>query len=493
MNTRSKSRKKADSTKVQRAPPEATSTVTTNKKVTKKKTKRKQARDYQGAGAKNKVCLLCHEKDPPSLIDEGEITDAQRQNIPWIECDSCSQWIHGQCTGIEPEEFRNLPKKGTWFKCVICSVVSLEKFHRQTKFGIQPLIQQAVEVRFESLERSRECSNVNPSTEEDSGPVIGESPTILDESVRTERHSQEEDRNERECAQESQRDIEDNSLHQQTSTSFSADRTLKKKQGQRGQVRTNERKLVEEPGPSVVDLETKESTRSKILVIDNIKDPKRFCNSKDILSEFNKFFPDTEVDFAYLLPKGGISLHVKSKEERDHLIKEFPAEAFGGGVNPHPPKEPKSPYIYIKGVDTSIDKEEVRSALRAERVELSSIVRLKNSFTGKPTRTLKVLCNNGSWKTLIDKVKLTFKGILCQIEKEKEVRVIQCFNCQRFGHLSKNCGKNQCCPHCGNEHPRYHCTLPAKCINCNGGHPAFSKSCPEYTKRVQHLTDQHSE
>ena len=36
---------------------------------------------------------------------------------------------------------------------------------------------------------------------------------------------------------------------------------------------------------------SREITRSKIIIIDNIKDPKSYCNSRDILSEFNKVLP----------------------------------------------------------------------------------------------------------------------------------------------------------------------------------------------------------
>ena len=236
---------------------------------------------------------------------------------------------------------------------------------------------------------------------------------------------------------------------------------------------------------------SREITGSKIIIIDNIKDPKSYCNSRDILSEFNKYFPDVEVEFGYLLPKGGIALHLKSKEARDRIIEEFPPGAFGGGVNPHRPKEQRNPFIYLKGVDTSIDIQ-LEEVLTGKGVKVNEITRLKNSFTGKPTKTVKILCKEDTWSILLT-LALKFKGSHCQVEKEKESKVIQCFNCQRFGHLAKNCGRNQCCPHCGNEHPKRHCTLPAKCANCNGGHPAFSKACPEFTKRMQCLAAQYPE
>ena len=88
---------------------------------------------------------------------------------------------------------------------------------------------------------------------------------------------------------------------------------------------------------------SRQTIRSIIHITDNIKNPKRYSNSKDILNEFNKHFPDTKVDFGYLLPKGGVALHLKSKEERDKLISLFTSKgnAFGGGITPHHLKEDK--------------------------------------------------------------------------------------------------------------------------------------------------------
>ena len=74
---------------------------------------------------------------------------------------------------------------------------------------------------------------------------------------------------------------------------------------------------------------SREITRSKIIIIDNIKDRKSYFNSRNILSEFNKYFPIVEVEFGYLLPKGGIVLHLKSKDERYKNIEEFSPGAFG--------------------------------------------------------------------------------------------------------------------------------------------------------------------
>lgn len=101
------------------------------------------------------------------------------------------------------------------------------------------------------------------------------------------------------------------------------------------------------------------------------------------------------------------------------------------------------------------------------------------------------------------------KGILnCRvaIKKDKFKRVTQCHNCQRFGHVSSNCGMPFRCVKCGGNHGPAKCNIPPKgaevnvvaatvaktgevkrtvgytlkCANCGvDGHAASSRDCPK--------------
>lgn len=67
----------------------------------------------------------------------------------------------------------------------------------------------------------------------------------------------------------------------------------------------------------------------------------------------------------------------------------------------------------------------------------------------------------------------------------------QCRKCQRFGHAATNCGLEYRCVKCTDRHSPGDCPLeneePAKCVNCNGAHPASFKKCPIYTKYAENL------
>ncbi|KAI5729451.1 hypothetical protein M8J76_002656 [Diaphorina citri] len=93
-------------------------------------------------------------------------------------------------------------------------------------------------------------------------------------------------------------------------------------------------------------------------------------------------------------------------------------------------------------------------------------------------------------------VKVTFEGqempayvrlFYCRIECVPFTqRVVQCFNCARFGHTSKFCKNNPLCKICfqpmvDNDHQ---CVVaPVTCINCKGGHKPLEPCCPELNRQ----------
>ncbi len=73
------------------------------------------------------------------------------------------------------------------------------------------------------------------------------------------------------------------------------------------------------------------------------------------------------------------------------------------------------------------------------------------------------------------------------------LRVIQCYRCQEFGHVSNNCpAKSQICRYCGECHNAKNCPVKAntnkyKCINCKGHHATNSIKCPTLLSQVDNL------
>ena len=73
--------------------------------------------------------------------------------------------------------------------------------------------------------------------------------------------------------------------------------------------------------------------------------------------------------------------------------------------------------------------------------------------------------------------------------------VRRCYQCQRFGHIAKDCKFKEACGKCAGEHRNNNCTLESCCVNCKLSglgeddckHSSFSLSCPSHLKEQAKL------
>ena len=66
---------------------------------------------------------------------------------------------------------------------------------------------------------------------------------------------------------------------------------------------------------------------------------------------------------------------------------------------------------------------------------------------------------------------------------------MRCFRCQKLGHTIGRCQRNIACAICAAPHENDNCDKQAKCVNCDGDHPSFSKKCPVwiFEKEILHI------
>ena len=144
----------------------------------------------------------------------------------------------------------------------------------------------------------------------------------------------------------------------------------------------------------------------------------------------------------------------------------------------------------VRGVELSLSDDEIKSLISPLSGQIFTVVeamRMKRRviIEGKepeyiPTGT----------------VKLTFKGqrlpecislckVICNVEPYIQ-RVVQCYKCLRYGHVSVQCKSKDRCAKCANEHITSECpsTNAPSCIFCKGSHLSSDhKVCPEYLKQ----------
>lgn len=65
----------------------------------------------------------------------------------------------------------------------------------------------------------------------------------------------------------------------------------------------------------------------------------------------------------------------------------------------------------------------------------------------------------------------------------------RCFRCQRFGHSSHSCRSKPSCAKCASvEHDSERCVNDLRCVNCNGPHASYSRSCPRWQEEKDIMT-----
>ncbi|KAL4107354.1 hypothetical protein QTP88_017713 [Uroleucon formosanum] len=106
-------------------------------------------------------------------------------------------------------------------------------------------------------------------------------------------------------------------------------------------------------------------------------------------------------------------------------------------------------------------------------------------------RNLHPTTNTAEIRTALEEI-----GYQIKIEEPYKRRdIVQCLNCQEYGHTKTYCSHTPRCVRCAEHHPTSTCqkprNLPAKCALCQGEHPANYKGC-QIHKELQKLRNLNS-
>ena len=145
----------------------------------------------------------------------------------------------------------------------------------------------------------------------------------------------------------------------------------------------------------------------------------------------------------------------------------------------------------VKGVPTDITESEFKEFLDINKISYAKAERLKSQKDGRvvPIFQLDISDPDEAGALLSQNLACNIIGIVYQVEEfRKPISVMQCFNCQSFGHSAKNCRSKQKCLICGESHSHKGCpnkeARKPKCANFKGPHVASYKGCPAYKKQA---------
>ena len=147
----------------------------------------------------------------------------------------------------------------------------------------------------------------------------------------------------------------------------------------------------------------------------------------------------------------------------------------------------KETRMVLKGIASNVTDQEILEDLQNKSIRPTKVLQLTKKTTDGEIKLPIRVVNFASDTVIKDIVKIRYICYcVCTWERfRKSKKVTQCYNCQGFGHVAKNCYKKPKCVKCAKDHKTQDCLIKNRsenpiCANCGGNHAASSKDCGIY-------------
>ena len=118
---------------------------------------------------------------------------------------------------------------------------------------------------------------------------------------------------------------------------------------------------------SIPEVDNKTEVGKRVIIVDNIQNPSKFKNRASILKEIKRCKPKLEVEFAYALPAGGVSLQLNPKENIEEALKNWPTDSFQSNISVHRPRAyQNSQTVFAYNIDTKLTEEDIKQHIDPE-------------------------------------------------------------------------------------------------------------------------------
>lgn len=151
----------------------------------------------------------------------------------------------------------------------------------------------------------------------------------------------------------------------------------------------------------------------------------------------------------------------------------------------HGDKKETNKKIVLRGIDPNIDIEDIKEDLQNKEINVSKIIQMSKKVEGNISYKLPIYIVVLTPQQDIGKV-TEVRHILGYIVKWEKLhaseRLLQCYNCQNFGHAARYCNLKYRCVKCKEDHEPGKCSKSKEekpqCVNCGNLHPANYRNCP---------------
>ena len=220
-------------------------------------------------------------------------------------------------------------------------------------------------------------------------------------------------------------------------------------------------------------------TRVEFEVIDKNQ---KLADEFSILKSLKECVSPIRFEFESNRERNMLSVYVNTIEEAEK-VQEIQSI---GGVKVKAQKKECTRRGIIKGVPLYLSDEQLKECIESS-VQITEAIRQKRY--NRESRKLE-----DSYAVMVVFSSNYLPPIVWCCGRKKEVfvynrRILQCFKCQRYGHLQKNCKANEpVCLRCSGKHESVNCPLKNsdstekvqtyRCANCKGCHSSTSRECP---------------
>lgn len=152
------------------------------------------------------------------------------------------------------------------------------------------------------------------------------------------------------------------------------------------------------------------------------------------------------------------------------------------------PKEEKTHAFVLKGLCRELPPEELKEELATQIECIKNVYKMKGTPEYAPAYLI-VTDATIKLSELQHKVKYAMHTAIRWERHFNNKIIIQCHNCQGWGHATSNCFAGPACLKCGENHVTKDCkkpvTTPPKCANCGAAHLSNSTECVVYKKALE--------
>ena len=148
--------------------------------------------------------------------------------------------------------------------------------------------------------------------------------------------------------------------------------------------------------------------------------------------------------------------------------------------------------VVIRGLSGTTDPEVLKEDIESLGYNVESVAQLKSMRKKKAPLPLFLASIIEDGQSSIKDEKFLMCGRVTIESYRTPALPRQCFKCQRFDHVSRNCQALTRCVKCGESHQSKDCSVTEKekfaCANCKENHTANYRGCADYKKAKKRIT-----